>query len=110
MLAAQSRNYKNELSGAFRYEHSLGSTSFRIPSAPGWGILYGYGVWPWLALEAGLDQVPHPIGTYIDGDGLQFDAHDELYLVPFGMRATWQPAPRLKLSAGGGGAYFRHTS
>jgi hypothetical protein len=109
-LAAQSHDYKNEVSGAFRYENALGKTSYGIPSAPGWGILYKYRVWPWLALEAGLDQVPHPIGTYTGGDGFQFNAHDELYLVPFGMRAIWHPAPRVRLSAGGGGAYFRHTS
>ena len=111
LLTAQSADdKKNELSGAFRYEIALGNTSFRIPSAPGWGVLYDYRVRPWLALEAGLDQIPHPVGTYEVSHGLQVEAHDELYLVPFGMRAEWQPIPRLRLAAGGGGAYFRHTS
>jgi hypothetical protein len=111
LLTAQSADdKKNELSGAFRYEIALGSTSFRIPSAPGWGILYDYRVRPWLALGAGLDQIPRPVGMYYGSGGILFNAKDELYLVPFGVRTEWKPAPRLRLSVGGGGAYFRHTS
>jgi len=41
--------------------------------------------------------------------GIPFNAHDQSYLVPFGIRAEWQPASRVRLSVGGG-ACFRDTS
>ena len=53
--------------------------------------------------------MPRPVGTavccrYTD------DARDQLYLVQFGLRSDWQPrGGRVRLLAGGGGAYFNHT-
>jgi hypothetical protein len=109
LLAAQSDDdRKQELTGAFRYEVGLGKTSYSIPSAPGWGIDYGYRVRPWLKVEAGFEHVPRPVGASVCCQYMD-NLRDQLYLVPFGLRGEWESQPaRVRLSAGGGGAYFNH--
>ena len=100
---------KNALGAGFRYEVKLGQNSYYLGNAPGYSLRYSHRPLPWLALEAGLEQIPRPIGRsvccrYVSSAG------DELFLVPFGARYVYEPGERrLRLSAGGGGAYMNHT-
>lgn len=98
---------KQGLTGGFIYGISLGENSYRLNNSPGFSLVYSYRPLRWLALEAGLDQVVHPIGFV--GGKFSFSANDQLYLVPFGVRLVWGPARgRVRLTAGGGGAYLNH--
>lgn len=98
----------HDLSAGFRYEVKLGQNSYNLPNAPGYGVKYSYRPLRWLALEAGMEQIPRPIGASVCCR-YQTDANDELFLVPFGARYVWEPARRrIRLAAGGGGAYMNH--
>jgi hypothetical protein len=103
---------KQSLSGAFVYEVMAGpnhgiSYPF-LNNAPGYGIDYGFRLRPWLELEAGFNQIVRPIGSSVCCEYSR-NANDQLYLVPFGARYVWEPrGTRLRLSAGGGGAYVNH--
>ena len=87
------------------------SSSFLyLPNAPGFSINYSYRPRRWLALEAGLEQVPRPVGSSICCRYFT-SANDELYLVPYGVRYVWEPErSRMRFSIGGGGAYLKHTA
>jgi hypothetical protein len=99
---------RNELSAGFRYEVKLGQNSYNLNDASGYDVKYSYRPVRWLALEAGMEQIFRPIGSSICCR-YQSTAADDLFLVPFGVRYVWAPATgRLRLSAGGGGAYFNH--
>jgi hypothetical protein len=98
-----------DFSAGFRYELKLGTNSYPLGSAPGYGLKYSYRPLRWLAFEAGLEQIPRPVGASVCCEYLN-NANDELYLVPFGARYVWEPQHRrLRISAGGGGAYMKHT-
>jgi hypothetical protein len=100
---------RNDLSAGFRYEVKLGQNSYYLGNAPGYGLKYSYRPLRWLAFEAGLEQIPRPIGASVCCEYLT-NADDELFLVPFGVRYVWEPeGRRFRLSAGGGGAYMNHT-
>jgi hypothetical protein len=100
---------RNDLSPSFRYEVKLGQYPYSSGNAPGYGLKYWYRPLRWLALEAGLEQIPRPIGGSVCCEYLT-NANDELFLVPFGVRYVWEPeGRRIRLSAGGGGAYMNHT-
>ncbi len=111
-LAAQSSDAPfriHEVTGGFRYEAGLGKTSYGIPSAPGWSANYSFRPLRWLALEAGLEQIPRPAGSSVCCQYLT-NAHDQLYPTPFGARFIREfHSGRLSLSAGGGGAHLLHT-
>jgi hypothetical protein len=79
-----------------------------LGNAPGYGLKYSYRPRRWLALEAGMEQIPRPIGSSVCCR-YETSANDELFLVPFGARYVWEPeGRRVRLSAGGGGAYMDH--
>jgi hypothetical protein len=100
---------KNDLTAGFRYEVKLGQNSYRLGNAPGYGLRYSHRPLRWLELEAGLEQIPRPIGGSVCCEYVT-DANDELFLVPFGARYVLEPRERrIRLSAGGGGAYMNHT-
>jgi len=99
----------HDLSAGFRYEVKLGQNSYNLGNASGYGVRYSYRPWRWLALEAGLEQIPRPIGASVCCEYLT-NANDELFLVVFGARYVWEPeARRVRLSVGGGGAHMTHT-
>lgn len=98
----------HDLSAGFRYEVSLGQTSYSLGNAPGYDVKYSYRPVRWLALEAGLEQIPRPVGASVCCEYLT-NADDEAYLVPFGARYVVEPAGRrVRWSLGGGGAYLNH--
>ena len=98
----------HDLSAGFRYESSLGQTSYSLGSSPGYAIRYSYRPMRWLALEAGLEQIPRPVGSSVCCE-YETNADDELYLLPFGARYVFEPrGRRVRLSLGGGGAYLKH--
>jgi hypothetical protein len=100
---------RQSISGGFVYELKVGPNSQQLPSAPGYSITYSFRPRRWLALEAGLEQIPRPIGTGYCCEYVQ-DVNDELYLVPFGVRYVWEPeGRRVRFSAGGGGAYLKYS-
>ena len=79
-----------------------------LNNASGFTIDYWFQPRPWLALEAGFDQIVRPLGSSICCR-YATNANDELFLVPFGARYVWEPrSTRLRVSAGGGGAYLNH--
>src|SRR5258706_15930196 len=80
---------ESNLTAGFRYEFGLGRTSYAIPSAPGWGLNYSFRPRPWLEVEAGLDQVPRPVGSSVCCRYVS-NANDQLYLAPFGARYRWE--------------------
>jgi hypothetical protein len=99
----------HDLGAGFRYEVKLGQTSYNLPDAPGYSLRYAYRPVRWLSLEAGLEQIPRPLGSSVCCR-FQNNANDELFLAPFGARYVWEPqGQRIRLSAGGGGAYMNHT-
>jgi hypothetical protein len=100
---------RQSISGGFVYEWKVGPDSQSLPSAPGFSINYSFRPRRWLAIEAGLEQIPRPIGSGYCCEYVQ-DINDELYLVPFGVRYVWEPeGGPVRLSAGGGGAYLKYT-
>lgn len=108
---AQSDPYlRNDLSASFRYGVILGNSSYYLgDSAPGFGLKYSYRPLRWLAVEAGYEQIPRTLGGSVCCR-FSDNADDELYLVPFGLRYVWEPqGGRIRLSAGGGGAYLNHS-
>ncbi|SPE42099.1 conserved exported hypothetical protein [Candidatus Sulfopaludibacter sp. SbA3] len=106
---AANRYLPHDLSAGFRYEVKLGQNSYNLNDAPGYSVKYSYRPLRWLALEAGMEQIPRPIGASVCCE-YQTNAYDELFLVPFGARYVWEPqGQRLRLSLGGGGAYMNHT-
>ena len=104
-------DFKQSVTGGFLYGDPIGAYN-QENSAPGYTINYAYQPLSWLAVEAGFNQVIHPVGTYINvSNGLQFplNTNDQLYLVPFGARFIWQPGHgRGRVSVGAGGAYLNH--
>ena len=98
----------HDLSAGFRYEIRLGQNSYHLDNKPGYAIKYSYRPLRWLAFEAGLEQIPRPLGASVCCEYLT-NADDELFLVPFGLRYVWEPkGGRVRLSVGGGGAYLNH--
>ena len=92
---------RNDLSAGFRYEV--------VGDSPGYGLRYSHRPLRWLEFEAGLDQIPRPIGASECCEYVT-NANDELFLVPFGARYVFEPGEqRIRLSVGGGGAYMNHT-
>ena len=76
---------------------------------PEWVATFARNPQRWLALESGLEWIPRPLGPINQGS-YSINANDELYLVPFGARYVFEPkGTRMRLSAGGGGAYLNHT-
>ena len=107
-----SGDFNQSLTAAFVYEVKAGpngGVSYPLlDDAAGFSI--GYWIRPrrWLALEAGFEQIVRPVGSAVCCEYAQ-NANDELFLVPFGARYVWEPrSTRLRLSAGGGGAYLNH--
>jgi hypothetical protein len=99
----------HDLSAGFRYELKLGQNSYSLGDTPGYSVRYSYRPLRWLALEAGLEQIPRPIGASVCCE-YETNANDELFLLPFGARYVWEPTGgRVRLSLGGGGAYLNHT-
>jgi len=99
----------HDLSGGFRYDVKAGQNSYFLGNSPGYAVKYAYRPRRWLALEAGMEQIVRPIGDSVCCRYVT-NAEDELFLVPFGARYVWEPkGRRLRLSAGGGGAYLNHT-
>ena len=102
---------KQSLTGGSLYTVPIGSLN-QENTAPGYTINYAYRPVNWLAVEAGFNQVVHPVGTIvIFNNGIPFatNTKDELYLVPFGPRFVWQPGQgRGRVSVGAGGAYLNH--
>jgi hypothetical protein len=111
-VVAQSTNdcySKHSLSGRFLSEQKVGPNSNSLKNAVGLSFNYLYQPMRWLALEAGLEWVPRPVGS-INYGSYSINANDELYLAPFGARYVFEPeGSRMRLSAGGGGAYLNHT-
>jgi hypothetical protein len=98
----------HDLSAGFRYEVKLGQNSYHLDNRPGYAVKYSYRPLRWLAFEAGLEQIPRPIGAGACCEYIT-NANDELFLVTFGLRYVWEPkGSRVRLSAGGGGAYLNH--
>jgi hypothetical protein len=115
LLSAQSPApdyFRQSLSGAFVYGVKAGpnggvSYPF-LNDKPGYGIDYSFRPRRWLALEAGFEQIVRPVGSSVCCE-FASNAQDELFLVPFGARYVWEPGTsRLRLTAGGGGAYLNH--
>jgi hypothetical protein len=99
----------HDLTASFRYEIKVGQNSYALGNVPGYGVKYSYRPVRWLAIEAGLEQFPRPVGASVCCEYLT-NANDELFLVPFGVRYVWEPeGRRVRLSLGGGGAYLNHT-
>ena len=105
--------FRHNVTGAFVYEAKAGPNSgISFPflnNAPGFTIDYLFQPQRWLALDVGFAQIVRPIGSSVC---CQFgtSAEDELCLVPFGARYVWESRTnRLRLTAGGGGAYVNHT-
>jgi len=99
---------RQELSAGYRYEVSLGQNSYYLNNASGYALKYSYRPLRSLALEAGMEQIPRPIGSAVCYR-YESSANDELFLLPFGARYVWQSKEdRLRLSIGGGGAYLNH--
>ena len=99
----------NALSAGFRYEVKLGQNSYYLRNVPGYELRYSHRPLRWLAFEAGLEQIPRPVGSSVCCEYVT-NANDELYLAPFGARFLFQPRERrIRLSAGGGGAYMNHS-
>jgi hypothetical protein len=108
-----SGDFHQSLSAAFVYEVKAGPNSGAysplLNDAPGYSINYWFQPRRWLALEAGFEQIIHPVGSSVCCE-YTTNANDQLYLVPFGARYVWAPGnSRLRLSGGGGGAYLNHT-
>ena len=106
--------FKHNLTAAFVYEAKAGPnggvSSPLLNNAPGFSIDYLFQPRRWLALEAGYIQVVRPIGSSVCCE-FTSNLKDELYLVPFGVRYVWSPrTSRVRLTAGGGGAYVNHTN
>jgi len=105
--------FRQSVTGAFVYEVMAGpnggvSSPF-LNDAPGFSVDYGFRPRSWLMLEAGFNQIVHPIGSSVCCE-YATNAGDELFLVPFGARYVWEPrGSRLRLTLGGGGAYLNHT-
>jgi len=104
---AQTTYLRNDLTAAFRYEVKVGQNSYFVNNAPGFGLKYSFRPRRWLALEAAYEQIPRPIGSSFCCRSAN-SAGDELYLAPFGVRYVFEHE-RLRLSAGGGGAYMNHS-
>jgi len=105
--------FSQSLTAAFVYGVKAGpngGVSYPLLNdAPGFSL--GWSIRPraWFALEAGFEQIVRPIGSSVCCEYSQ-NANDELFLVPFGARYVWEaPSTRLRLTAGGGGAYLNHT-
>ncbi len=99
----------NDLSAGFRSEVRQGQNSFYLGDAPGYSLKYSHRPLRWLALEAGLEQIPRPVGSSVCCE-YATNAKDELYLFPFGARYVFEPSQqRVRLSAGGGGSYMKYT-
>lgn len=99
---------KESLSGGFVYEFKVGPNSSSIKNAPGFSANYSYRPRRWLALEAGLQLIPRPVGSDACCE-YATNANDELYLVPIGAKYVWEPqGSRLRLSFGAGAAYMNH--
>jgi len=99
----------HDLTAGFRYEVKLGQNSYYLEDAPGYAVKYSYRPRRWLSLEAGLEQIPRPIGSAVCCRYTK-SADDELFLVPFGLRYVWErEGGRIRFSVGGGGAYLNHT-
>jgi hypothetical protein len=107
--SADGAYWNQNLTAGYSYFSALGSTSTDAPSGSGWSVNYAFRPVRGLALEAGVEGEPSPVGTY-EYDANPFNAHDYLFLIPFGARYVWQPrsAPGFQLSVGGGGAYLNH--
>ena len=110
---AEREYFRHNLTAAFVYEAKAGPNSgISFPffnNAPGYSVDYLFQPRSWLALEAGFAQIVRPIGSAICCE-FGTNANDELYLVPFGVQYVWAPKrSRLRLAAGGGGAYVNHT-
>src|SRR5579872_1391876 len=90
---AQGDYLPHDLSAGFRYEVKLGRNSYNLGNAPGYSVRYSYRPLRWLAVEAGMEQIPRPIGAGVCCEYLT-NANDELFLVPFGARYVWEPEGR----------------
>jgi hypothetical protein len=112
-VGAQAPDYLSQsVTGAFLYEVKTGPNSGisdpLLNSAPGFGIDYGFRPRRWLMLEAGFEQIVHPVGSAICCE-FSTNAEDQLFLAPFGARYVFEPrGSRLRFTAGGGGAYLNH--
>jgi len=104
-----SDNYlPHDVSAGFRYEVKVGQNSYFLDNAPGYDLRYSYSPARWLELEAGLEQIVHPIGDSVCCQFIR-NANDQLFLVPIGARFVWEPSEgRVRLSVGGGAAYLKH--
>ncbi len=98
----------HDFTAGFRYDVKLGQNSYYLGNAPGFAVRYTYRPVRRLALEAGLEQIVHPIGSEVCCRYYR-NADDELFLAPFGARFVWEgDGGRARLSLGGGGAYLSH--
>ena len=99
----------HDLTAGFRYKVKLGQNTYNLGNVPGYALKYSCRAVRWLAIEAGLEQIPRPVGAGVCCEYLT-NANDELFVVPFGVRYVWEPeGRRLRLSLDGGGAYLNHT-
>jgi hypothetical protein len=97
---------KQSLSAGFIYGVPFAAVS-QSP-APGYSIGYAYRPLQWMAVEAGFNQIIHPIGIAICCE-FGTNANDQLYLIPFGVKFLWSSAQgRTRLGIGAGGAYLNH--
>lgn len=105
--------FKHNFTAAFVGEVKAGpngGVSGPLNNAPGFSVDYLFQPRRWLALEAGYVQIVRPIGSSVCCE-FASNLKDELYLVPFGVHYVWSPrTSRVRLTAGGGGAYVNHTN
>ena len=109
---APADDLKQSLSAGFIYGVGIGTFTPDVSKAPGYDLNYAFHLRPWVAFEAGLDQIIRPIGTYTtlnNGIPSSTDTKDQLYLLPLGVHFYWSPPQtHVRLSAGGGAAYLNH--
>ena len=114
LLLAQSPSTpygRQSLAAEFLEGVTAGPNSYHTSprDTPGYGVIYLVRLRRWLALEAGFNQLVHPVGSSICCE-YNSNANDQLFLVPFGARLGWQSeSSRFSFSLGGGGAYVRHS-
>ncbi len=105
--------HRQTISGGFLATRSVGDSNFLSDALrstrPGANFAYGLNLTPHITIETGVDWVSHPLGS-IGALGYNFNAGDNLFLIPFGARYGFGPADgKWRIYAGGGGAYAKYT-
>jgi len=104
-LAKAQADLRNSVTFSGGYSRDVDAICCQTDTAVSLGGTYGYRIWPFLQVEAGVTTALNPVGAFI-GSNYNVRPSSRFVWVPFGVRGILPlHSDRIELSVGAGGLY-----